>query len=459
MIPPHARSSVAGLVRAALAAIAIAASVSFALAQPPNADSLRADSLAADSVVSAAPAPAPAPPPPPDYLAEARAGFTAENRAYQSTRVALALLGPLVSILIGLLLLWTGLSARFRDIAHALGRRLYVRVLVYFALYATTLFLIGLPLAWYEEFALELQYGLSTQSLGQWFLDGVKSLGFDIVVGGVVPTLAIAYLAITRSPRRWWLWLATGTLPVVVTAVLLQPLVFDPLFNHFTSLEDRALKQQILALADRAGIPANDVFQVDMSTRTKKVNAYVTGFGATHRIVLWDTTLRAMKSDEILFVMGHEMGHYVLGHVWKGILVYSLLAFAGFWLTARIAAAAIRRFGERWNIAGTHDVAAMPLLFAILTALSLLAQPGLDLLSRQIEHEADVYGLEITRDNDAAARAFLKLAANNRSDPEPPRWVEALTYTHPPLAERIRFALSYHPWTEGQANRFYVPGK
>ncbi|MFN8588712.1 MAG: M48 family metallopeptidase [Candidatus Eisenbacteria bacterium] len=392
-----------------------------------------------------------------DYLAEARAGFTPENRAYSHTRVFLRLVGPLYGILAGLFVMFSGLSARFRDIAHGLGHRRYVRVLVYFSLYATAIFLLSLPLAWFEDYALEHQYGLSTQTLLGWFGDQVKAQVFSIVVVGVVPLLALAWWRIEASPRGWWKWIAAGTLPVMLVGVVLQPVVFDPLFNKFTPLRDAELRTEILSLASKAGIPGRHVYEVDMSSKTRKINAYVSGFGASQRIVLWDTALASLKRDEILFVMGHEMGHYVLGHMWQYLLVISAGAFLAFWACARLAELWLRGFGAQWGVREVSDLAAMPVLSLSLTLVTLATLPALNWLSCRVEHESDVYALELTHDNDAGARSFLQLAKDNRSDPEPPTWVRVLLYDHPPLGERIRFALEYRPWEKGEPNRLYRP--
>ncbi|HEY6193636.1 MAG TPA: M48 family metallopeptidase [Candidatus Eisenbacteria bacterium] len=392
---------------------------------------------------------------PRDYVAEARASFTPENRAYQLRRVVLSLLSPLAGIAAGLLLLFTGLAQRFRDIARARARGHWGRVLVFFALYSLAMFVLLLPLAWYEEFALEHRFGFSNQTLAGWTADQLKALAFQVVSVGVVPLLALAWRAVEASPRRWWLWLSLGTLPVAAASVLLQPLVFDPLFNTFTPLHDRALGTEILALGARAGVPARDVYQVDMSSRTNKINAYVSGWGSSQRIVLWDTALKDLSKDEILFLMGHEMGHYVLGHIWRGLLLVSAGAFVAFWLVAWLVHASLRVFGLRWGVHEAGDLAAIPLLVAMLSLVSWLAAPISNAVSRRVEHEADVFALELTHDNDAGARAYLKLAQGNRSDPEPAAWVKLVLYTHPPLADRIRFALEYRPWERGEPNRFY----
>jgi len=394
---------------------------------------------------------------PRDYLAEARQGFTADNREYQRLRVLLRMVSPLVAILVGVGLVVFGIAQRFRDIAQRAAKGRWARMLVFYTLYVAAMFVVLLPLSWYDEYALEQRFGFAAMTPLQWLFDQLKAIGFQVVAVGVLPVLAIAWHAVEASPRRWWLWLAAGTLPVLLVSVVLQPVLFDPLFNKFTSLHDAELRREILALGARAHVPAKDVFEVDMSEKTTKVNAYVSGFGASQRIVLWDNTLRRLQRDEILFVMGHEMGHYVLHHIWKGVLLYSLAAFVAFWLVARIMQGLLRQYGDRWRLQGIRDLAAMPLLFATLNFIAYLGSPFTNAVSRRVEHEADVFALEITHDNDAGARSFLALARDNKSDPEPPAWVRLMLYSHPPLGDRIRFALEYKPWEKGEPNRAYRP--
>jgi len=390
-----------------------------------------------------------------DYIAEVKAKFTPQNKAYSDLKTVLRFITPIYGILIGLLILFSGLSARIRDIAHSMGKHRYVRVLVYFVLYSLVGFVLGFPLAWYDGFAVEHQYGLSTQS----FLGWLKEEGIGLAVGlfffGVVPLLALAYGAIQKSPRRWWLWLGLGTIPVIIIATLIQPLVIDPLTNKFTPLRNQELKQKILALAAKADIPGRNVYEVDKSTQTKTYNAYVNGFGASQRIVLWDTTLKGMTEDEILYVMGHEMGHYKLGHIWKGIAFFSVLSLVLFFLAARMMQWAIERFGDRWGFHELHDVASLPLLSLTLSIIVLFAQPAIYAYTRGVETQADVFGLEITRDNDAAARAFVKLGEQNKSNPQPSQFVKFWLYSHPPDAERIQLAETYHPWSEGKPNKYF----
>lgn len=437
--------------------LGIACAAPLAAAPPPGgaADSLEVDydavaldSTEVDSALAALRAP-------PDRVAEIRAGYTAQDRAYQNTRVALAFLEPFYALLVGVFVLFSGLAARIRDIARGMGRRLYVQVLVYLAIYAALGFVVAFPFEWYRGWALDRQYGLTGQSLGGWLGDQVKTLGFSIAALGLVPVVALAYAAIRRSPRRWWLWLGAGTLPVIAAAALLQPLVFEPAFNRFQPLRDAALRARIVDLAERAGIPGRRVLEADKSRQTTRFNAYVSGFGASQRIVLWDTMLEGMEPDEILFVMGHEMGHDRLAHIGQGILWAGLAAFAFFGMLQLLAGAAIRRFGDRWGFHEPGDVASLPLLALLIALLGFATLPVVQARSRQVEHEADVYGLEVTRLNDAAARAFIALAEQNRSDPEPAPLVKAFLHSHPPLVERVRFAESYRPWDAGRPNRYF----
>ena len=421
----------------------------------PTAAQSDSAALAPGDTVAAAPTAAPVTPR--DYLAEVRANFTPENRGYAARRVALALVAPLYGIAVGLLVLFTGLSARMRDVAHSLGHRRYVHVLIFVVLYYAVGFVLTFPLAWYSGFALEHQYALTTQSFGSWLADELKGQVVEIVFLGVLPLLALAYGAIQHSPRRWWLQFSLAALPVIAAIVLVQPIVVDPLFNKFTPLQDQHLKGEILDLAARAHIPGRDVYQVDKSRQTVRYNAYVNGFGASQRIVLWDTTLKGMSDDEILFVMGHEMGHYKLGHIWKAVLLLSASAFLGFFLSHVMMTWAVRRWGGRWGFRDLHDVASIPLLAVTLSVISFVAQPLSNAVSRTSEHEADVFGLEVTHLNDAAARAFIKLGAQNRSNPEPSSVIRLLLYSHPTLIERIRFAESYRPWERGEPDRFFRP--
>ncbi len=391
----------------------------------------------------------------PDYVARVHAAFTPANRRYARVRQGLALFEPLWGLVFVSLLLFTRASARIRDVARRMFRRRYGRVFAYLVVAGLVAFAFHLPLAAFRDYWWEHRFGLSNQSALVWFTDELKALALELAFLGGTGLVALALWGIEAAGRRWWLWLACGVLPVATAAVLLQPLVFEPAFNRFEPLGDAGLDRRILALAARAGIPARHVFQVDRSRQTRTINAYVSGFGPSQRIVLWDTTLRSLSADEILFVMGHEMGHYKLHHLWKGILLAWMLSFGLLFVGARLMSRALRRFGAAWGIGSLGDEAALPLIAGVLGALLVAAAPALNGWSRRVEHEADAFGLEATRLNDAAARAFEKLGEMNRSDPDPPPALRLLLYTHPPLLDRVRFALTYRPWEQGLPGRYF----
>jgi Zn-dependent protease with chaperone function len=393
----------------------------------------------------------------PDRVAEVLESFTPENRAYAGQRRVLSFLDPVYSVLAMLLLLFSGASARMRDLAERVSGRHYVQTLVYLALFFGASYVLALPFEWYRGYRLEHLFGLSNQSLGAWFGDSLKDILLSLAFFGGLPIAALAYVGIRKSPRRWWLWLAAGAVPVMMLAMLLGPLVFEPAFNKFEPLKDEELKAEILALAEKAEIPGRKVLQADKSEQTNKYNAYVSGFGVSQRIVLWDTTLKGMEKDEILFVMAHEMGHYKLGHIWK-LIAFSAVGtvfvlFFTWWLLDRL----IGRFGHAWGVRDAGDLASMPALFLVIAVVGFLGNPVSYTFTRSIEHEADIFGLEVVRDNDAAARAFIKLGSQNKTDPAPGAFVKTMLYTHPPLVERVRFATEYRPWERGEPNRKFKP--
>ncbi len=375
-----------------------------------------------------------------------RALFTPENRRYARVRQVLAVVEPLYDVAILVLLLVSGLSARMRDVAHARARRRYVRVLVYLALFTLVMLAAEAPFLGFRDWWWEHRFGLSNQSFLAWAWEGIESAAIGLAIAGGLGLVALALALIERLKTRAWAWLALGMLPVLLAGVLIQPLVIDPAFNTFEPLPNAGLEAKLLDLARRSGIPARHVFEADKSRQTNKLNAYVSGFGPSQRIVLWDTSLQAFREDEILSVMGHEMGHYRLGHLWKGVALWSVFAFALFFAADRLARWALARFGPRWRVPSLHDEAAIPLVAAALGLLLFAAQPVVNGYSRRVEHEADRFGLDVTHDNDAAARSFFVMAERNRSDPYPPAFVRWLLYTHPTMSERVRFARTYHPW-------------
>ncbi|MEN8161217.1 MAG: M48 family metalloprotease, partial [Myxococcota bacterium] len=226
------------------------------------------------------------------------------------------------------------------------------------------------------------------------------------------------------------------------------------LYNDFGPMEDSALEAKILGLADRSGIEGGRVFEVNKSVDTKRVNAYVTGFLASKRIVLWDTLLARLDEDEVLFVMAHEMGHYVLDHVLIGLAVATVLSGLGLFVLQRVVPLVLRRWRARLGFERLADVASLPLLVLLIELGSFAILPVGLAVSRHIEHEADRFALELTRDGRAGATAFVELQRTNLSMPRPGPWFVSWRGSHPPLGDRIDFANAYRPWERGEPLRY-----
>jgi Zn-dependent protease with chaperone function len=352
------------------------------------------------------------------------------------------------SIAVLVLLLVTGLSASLRNAARRIGRNWFFTIVIYFVLFTVVTTIVDLPLSYYTEYVRQHAYGLSNQTFGKWFGDTLKSLGVACVVGALV--MWVPYLLLRKSPRRWWLYTAIALVPFIVLANLVAPIWIAPLFNKFEPMQDKALEQKILSLAGRAGIEGSRVFQVNKSVDTKTLNAYVAGLFGTKRIVLWDTTLKRMTDRELLFVMGHEMGHYVLHHVWQAIAFSVLILAASLYVAYRTADAVIARYGNRWGFTSLADVASLPLLLLLMSAFGLVVMPLELAFTRHVEHEADRFGLEITQTNHSAGTAFVKLQQDALANPRPGLLYKIFRESHPPLGERIDFTNQYHPWTTGQ---------
>jgi STE24 endopeptidase len=349
-----------------------------------------------------------------------------------------------------LLILAAGWSVRFRDVAQRATKRWFVAAMLYFVFFTLALTAIQFPLSFYAGFVVPHQFDLTEQSFGAWLGDFDKAVAVNLVIGA--PLAALALLAI-RKIRRWWVVLSIGSIPLIILAIIALPLIIDPLFNKFEPLRDEALKRALLAEASQAGIEGSRVYQVDKSKQTKTMNAYVTGLGPSKRIVMWDTLLQKMDHDEILGVMGHEMGHYVLHHIWKGMAFGVLCSFAGFFIAQRM----YDRGLGRWGISERGDPASLPWLLLIATVLNFFSSPIANGFSRHIEHQADVFGLELTHLNEPIASAFVKFAEDSKVDPNPPRFIEWWRYSHPSLGRRIEFVMRYRPWTEGKPNELWRP--
>jgi STE24 endopeptidase len=372
-------------------------------------------------------------------------------RLYHSGNV-LWLVATLWGFALPALIFFTGLSGYLRDIASRLQGQWYFVFVIYVVIFAILYFLANLPLDYYAGFIRPHDYGLSSQAFGKWLSDELVNLGIDVVGGALC--LWIPFLLLKRAARRWWLYSWLASIPILVFFTFVQPIWIDPLFNHFGPMQDKALETRIVSLAHRAGIDGADIYEVNKSVDTKTLNAYVTGIGKTTRIVLWDTILKDLTPDEVAVTMGHEMGHYRLGHGWKFLILEGLTLLVGLWFIHLSAGWVLGRFGTRAGVAELGDFASLPLLILIFSLIVFVLFPPLLAVSRHFEHEADRFGLEITHDNHACAMTFVKFMRHDLAYPTPSPVIEFFRASHPSVSERINFCNAYHPWLEGGVGRY-----
>src|SRR5580693_750104 len=290
----------------------------------------------------------------------------------------------------------------------------------------------------------------------------IQAAAFAPLLLGII-LVAILYAVIRSSPRRWWFYFWLVSLPIAVILVFIQPLIVDPMFHKFEPLQlkDPALTASLETMVQRAGvnIPPARMFWMGAGEKTTELNAYVTGIGASKRIVVWDTTIAKMNTPQIVLVAGHETGHYVLNHIWKGLLFAAVFLFVLFYLGHRTIGWLLRRFGTAWGIRGVDDWASLPALLLLLSVYSFVANPVQSAVSRYFEHQADQYGLEVTHgltpdSSQVAAQAFQVLGEVDLSDPTPSPITVFMFYSHPTIPDRIRFSLTYDPWDKGEQPEF-----
>ncbi|UKS25208.1 M48 family metallopeptidase [Paenibacillus sp. HWE-109] len=337
---------------------------------------------------------------------------------------------------IGLTLVLLGAAVRFRNGVEKLFRASFLQMAAFVLLFSLLLDVLFLPVDIFL-YRIDRAYGISTETLAIFWSDQGKDFVVNLL--GTIVMAAIFRWLLRRSPRRWWIWFWFISIPMILFITFIQPVVLDPLYNDFQPLQNQALKQQILHLAAQSHIPADQVYQVNMSERTSAINAYVNGIGGNARIVLWDTMLQKLQPDEILTVMAHEMGHYVERHIYLGILYGIALSFVGFWLASLAYRFFVRRWGSVWGIKGEQDLAALPVLLLIVTLMSFISAPAQNAFSRVIEHRADVYSMRMTGDGSAAIRAFQQIAKVNLSPVTQPKLVQWFRGSHPTIMERIRY--------------------
>ncbi|MFJ7734894.1 M48 family metallopeptidase [Lysinibacillus sp. NPDC097287] len=327
-----------------------------------------------------------------------------------------------------------GLSRWFEKVSISQTKWKFLQNAAYLFLLSLFLFIVLFPIDYYR-YTLSKSYGISTQDFSSWMRDGV--IDFWVNFGMSVIIISVLYWLIKKSTKRWWLYAWLLTIPFSIFLMFIQPVVIDPLYNDFYPLKNKELETQILALAEKANIPTEHVYEVNMAEKTNALNAYVTGVGSNSRIVLWDTTLNRLTENEILFIMAHEMGHYVEKHIYFGIAGYLLMTLVGLWLTAKLMTWMIARYGHILNIIKVNDIRSLPLFFLITSVLLFASSPLSNYISRYQETRADEYAIELIGNQGAAVTAFQKLTKAGLSEVNPPLLVKWFRYSHPTMLDRI----------------------
>jgi STE24 endopeptidase len=373
------------------------------------------------------------------YLSTLQGAARARSDAYFEGGYWLLLWGAFVGILSHWLMLRLGWSAAWSGWAARVTRRRWLQPGLYALPYVALGWLIVLPWTIYTGFVREKQYGLMNQSFGGWLGQQAIALLVGLVMTAVV--LTVVFAVIRRAPKSWWLWGTAAMVALTAFSVAVAPVFIAPLFNKYTPMPEGPLRDQILAMAQANHIPAKNVYVFDASKQSKRISANVSGLGPTIRISLNDNLLNRATPAEVKAVMGHEMGHYVLGHVWKTILALSLIILVAGLILWKVTPWALARRGGRWRIESVADPAVVPLFAIILTLFVLALTPVLNTLVRTHESEADAFGLEAAREPDGFASTAMKLSEYRKIEPSPLE--EALFFDHPSGRTRVRMAMDW----------------
>lgn len=336
-----------------------------------------------------------------------------------------------------LFLLFSGHSTRVFRRAEAAIKNKFLQMAIFVFFVSAFLFLFMLPLSYYRGFYVEHQFGFSNEAFAGWLVRDLKT--FFINTFFSVPIIYLGFLVLRKSPRHWWCISAALSVPVLILSLVLVPVFIDPMFYTFTPVKDKKLAAKILYVAEKSEISGSKIYEVNISKETKKVNAYVVGLFGTKRIVLWDTLLK-WKDDEILFVLGHEMGHYKLNHLWYFVFGFPFLILAGLFYAHRLLPRITAKHAAAFGFSAIQDFASYT-LFSLFFSMFLFATlPVVNSFSRHFEAQADAFGLRVTKNPDAAIRVFTKFAIENLNYPDPPLFLHIFRDSHPSLRERIQMA-------------------
>jgi len=373
------------------------------------------------------------------YLAEIPAQARARSDAYFEGGYWLILWDFLYGVVIALVLLNLRWSAAMRNLAERVTRIQPVQTLIYWAEYLVLTTVMIFPLTVYEGYVRERRYGLATQTFGPWLYDQFKLLLIGLVLGGIAA--AVLFEVVRRLPRTWHIWGAVVSIVLLALFTLIVPVFLVPIFYKVTKLDDPRVTQPILRMARANGIAVQDVYQMNESRISTRMSANVSGFGHTMRITLNDNLLRRGSPEEIQAVMGHEVGHYVMNHIYKMTMFLAIVTVVGFALLRWALDWSLKRWGEKWQIRGIGDTAVLPLVVLLASIFFFVLTPVLNGYTRVQEYEADMYGLNASRQPDGFAQAAIHLGEYRKMSPG--QLEERLFYDHPSGRSRIQAAMRW----------------
>jgi STE24 endopeptidase len=373
------------------------------------------------------------------YLALYSGEKRAQSNAYFEGGYWLILWNFLYGLGVAGLLLWSGFSARMRNWAERLIRVRALQPALYWIFFVVATTVLQLPFDLYQGYFREHQYGLSNLTFGGYLGEQGKGLLVALIMGAI--GMVVLYAVFRRVRRNLWLWATAVVVAFALVGMMIAPVWIMPLFNKYEKLEDPAVRDPILGLARANGIGVDAVWKNDASKQSKRVSANVSGFLGTERITLNDNLLQRCTQVQVEQVMGHEMGHYVLHHVFKAVTEVTILFAVGFGLVLWAFERVRRRWGERWGIRGIEDPAGLPALWAAVAVFGLLSMPIFNGMVRQQEAEADLFGLNAVGKPDAEAQVDLMLGEYRKLDPSPLE--EVLFFDHPGGRNRILMAMRW----------------
>ena len=373
------------------------------------------------------------------YMALIPASSRARSDAYFEGGYWLILWDFLYGAAVSLLLLNLRWSAAMRDLAERITRFRFLQAFVYWIEYLILTFVLTFPITLYEGYLREHKYGLATQTLGPWLGDQFKGLLIGFILGGII--VSVLFAIVRRLRRTWWIWGAFVTMLFLTFVVLISPVYIQPVFNKVTRLNDPKITQPILSMARANGISTKDVYQIDASRQSTRMSANVSGFGDTMRITLNDNLLRRGSPEEVQAVMGHEMGHYVLNHIYKDMMFSLIIVVCGFAYLRWGLDWSLARWGEKWRIRDIADPAILPLVVLLASIYFFVLTPISNTQTRTEEREADMYGLNASRQPDGFAQAAIHLGEYRKMKPGPIE--EWIFFDHPSGYDRIYAAMRW----------------